>query len=236
MKVHILVNHFNGESEEVATLVLKTIRVGFPTFEIVVWNNSSLTLHNQECRHSQFQTHYDWINMLLKTSQSPFVICDTDVIFYESMELDFMENANETMFGRLIPTFIDHISQAVSLSRLHPSLLLLNPVAIEKLVAIEREKSWSSSISLLLTEAFYFNSGEHRVFSDCMASLSSLCKYKKPFTYHQLNKYFHLFCGTYAVKHSDKLNIGLKDVHLAVCNNPELGRGAWREQEIYFNL
>jgi uncharacterized protein (DUF736 family) len=233
MNVHILVNHF--AEEEFSGMVFKTLRVGFPTLRIVVWNQTDKTIEGDfRVKTSSFKTHSDWIKYLIETENESFILCDTDIVFYASMEDDFLKVKNVALYGRLLPKFYDVISQAISLPRFHPSLLLINPIVTRYKIAQEKALSYSHDVDTYFVESFYFYANNQRYFSDTMASLTGLLMFCKPFSEVELNKYCHLFCGTFLNKASKVLGLEFKNVHKEVSSNPNAGKGLWKQQEAYF--
>lgn len=220
MKVYILDKLESGEAY--CDLVFETIMIGFPTFKVI--RDMGLG----------FKTHADWIKYLIQTNDEPFIICDKDIVFYENMEEDFIRNQNKALYGRLLPQFYDIVSKATSLKRFHPSLLLLNPKYIKERIKNAEALSYSTDVKTLLIDSFYFYCGNMRFFSDTMASLTGLLVFCQSFTEKELDKYCHLFCGTFLNKATKFLGPEFERMHKQVTQDSNLGKGLWRQQEKYF--
>lgn len=118
-------------------LVFDSLRTGFPTSLVEVWDNSNDELVRTQleelCRKDplhqmtyspSFQKwhHADWIEMVVGTHDGPVVILDSDVILYESCEdMDFPT----LIAGRFVPVIWNEFAGAISYERLHTSFLVI---------------------------------------------------------------------------------------------------------------
>lgn len=106
MKVFLLLPTSVPEGlEKSTTLVLDTIRVGFPTAEIV---------------QGKGPTHFDWIRENIRTGEGKMVFIDGDMIFWENVE-DW--EFPTTLAGLHVPMMWNDFAKCISMPRLHTSFL-----------------------------------------------------------------------------------------------------------------
>jgi len=137
--VHILVTCRNPELKAMSLLVFDTIRIGFPTADIHVYLNDITDPEIIE-RCKVFaesvvdvsMIHHRWIQVLLSSETNPFVICDTDMIFYSKVEDWKFDTA---LAGYRMPEFNDEFTGAITRSRLHTSLMFIDPVKFQQAAA-----------------------------------------------------------------------------------------------------
>ena len=244
MNVHILATCRKSELLPYTTLVFETLRVGFPTAKIQVTINNI----SPECGHQAVveccnkvdakidaanTIHHEFIDKLIQTEQEPFWIVDGDVIFYGSFE-DFQTDA--PLAGWRIPEWQDEFSGAITRSRLHPSLMRIDPKQVrEKWAAFEAGTPKTPftpvhnpayPICLPLYGRMYFH--------DTMSLLYHAIG-GQSFTDEQKDKYFHFHFGSISdivlprISGHEKMAKAREEV----MKNHELGRGAWRFQEDY---
>lgn len=212
-----------------ALMVFETLRVGYPTFDVVVIDNGShpdvvpliakaaskvnATFTATE-RHN-FIDHYRWM-ICDQTQLDSFILLDPDVVFWKNVE-DW--SFNGIMAGRLIPDITT--GGVTSVSRLHPSHIWVpSAKRLRDLgVSVELRKEGSKFWDTLAT--IYQEHGDK-----CQS-----------FTEDQLDCYDHLFYGS----HFPAIEPRLKDDDLtynshrqAASGNIESLRGIWRDQERYF--
>jgi len=212
-----------------ALMVFDTLRVGFPTFDVVVLDNGSHpdvvprikaaaegagAFFTPTERHD-FIEHYRW--MLCEQEQiDSFVLVDPDVVFWKNVEDWQFEGV---IAGRLIPDLTT--GGVTSKARLHPSHVWVPSVKrLRELgIAVELRKEGDQFWDTLAT-----------IYQDH----PDQCQ---PFTADQLDCYDHLFYGS----HFPAIEPRLKDDDLtydlhrkAAAGEIESLRGIWRDQERYF--
>jgi hypothetical protein len=212
-----------------ALLVFDTLRVGFPTFDIVVVDNGSHpdvvpqieaaaekagALFTPAARHN-FMDHYKWWLCEQELSNA-IILLDPDVVFWQSVEDWKFDGA---IAGRLIPDL--KMGDITSLSRLHPSHAWIPDV--------KRLRDLGISVELR---------HEGNQFWDTLATIcqdhSSKCQ---SFTEQQLDCYDHLFYGSHLPVIEPRLNDNdlTLDAHRhAAAGNIQSLKGIWREQDKYF--
>lgn len=210
-------------------LVFDTLRVGFPTADILVIDNGSHpdvvprikaaaegagAIFTPTERHD-FIEHYRWM-LCQQTKIESLVLLDPDIVFWKNVEDWTFEGV---MAGRLIPDLTT--GGVTSKSRLHPSHIWVP--------SVKRLRELGISVEL-------HKKGDQ--FWDTLATIyqdhPNQCQ---PFTEKQLDCYDHLFYGS----HFPAIEPRLKDDDLtynshrkAAAGETESLRGIWRDQERYF--
>ena len=212
-----------------ALLVFDTLRVGFPTFDIVVVDNGSHpdvvpqieaaaakvnALFKPMARHN-FVDHYNWWLCEQQLSNA-IILLDPDVMFWGNVEDWTFDGA---IAGRLIPDL--KMGDVTSLARLHPSFTWVPDVA--------RLRALGVSVALRHKD---------NKFWDTLASIYqdhlSECQ---PFTEQQLDCYDHLFYGSHFPAIEPRLNdnnLTYNSHRRAAAGETESLKGIWRDQERYF--
>jgi hypothetical protein len=242
MNVHILVTYREG-NEQFAELVFKTIRVGFPTANILVhvngdkpFNVPSPGMPWQVHRVPDGTIHHEWIERLIREEQEPFWICDTDVVFYGPVEQWEFHTA---LAGYLVPEFADEFTKAVTRSRLHTSLMRIDPVLFK-----DAKTSWRTQHPVTefnppinLVHPVMVPQDCRTYFYDTMA-LAYHAMHGTAFTPQQKDTYFHFHFGTLGDVVLPHLANGevMKKMRATILANPDLGRGEWRTQDHYFEF
>lgn len=236
MNLKMLATFSNPELVETASLTFKTVRTGFPTADIQVdiQNLSGVDiggfLKNAESVGAKINildkevVHGAWIKNKVESDKNPFWICDTDVVFYGSMEKLKLEGYS--MAGEYVPRFDCPISKCVTQARLHTSLMYLDPVCIaEDLLEFKKKYCnlkftpcadlFSASVEPLRREGFFY---------DTCAKLYHSIYGSYEFKKADLKRFVHLQCGTWLDQVSCVFP-GMKDVHRLALTNPDMVRG-----------
>lgn len=241
MKIFIPVMCRNEEHLESSLLIFKTLRIGFPSFDVEVHIDYDSICKSQiidelgknNLRYIITPEHfstYKWTEELIREEQDPFIILDTDVIFYENCEgIGFYS----TLMGCLIPEFFDPYTEAWTQPRLHNSFLYINPAKFcayaNRIVELEYVPVASLIKPLLIPSKL------KSIFYDTLAIAYNIM-YCQVFPETVLDKYCHLHCGSLlnTVGESFLPEVNLKEVHKQVCANPALGKGMWRQQKEWY--
>ena len=210
-------------------MVFDTLRVGFPTFNIVVIDNGSHpdvvpqikaaaeragASFTPTERHD-FIEHYRW--MLCEQDQlESFVLLDPDVVFWNNVEDWTFDGA---VAGRLIPDLTT--GGVTSMARLHPSHVWV-PSA-------KRLRALGVSVELRKDDGKFWDTLA-TIYQDHPAEC-------QPFSESQLDCYDHLFYGS----HFPAIEPRLQDDDLTYSSHRKAAagdiqslRGIWRDQERYF--
>lgn len=244
-KVFILATARKPELLPYATLVFNTIRVGFPSAHVVVRLNHPAPAEEKSLVSAADQTgcdvelfpyqhHHEWIENLVRKTDEPFWICDTDVIFYDEVE---SFNAFLPLAGYFMPEFADEFHRCTTRSRLHTSLMHINPQAVRARLAqwkeahsrATRHNGWPN----LFAPQFIPQDGK-AVFYDTMGLLYHAIG-GQVFGHEMKDKYFHFHFGTFSDEVLPFLADGaeMAEARAQILANPALGEGAWRRQERY---
>ena len=212
-----------------ALMVFDTLRVGFPTFDVVVVDNGSHpdvvpqiqaaaersgALFTPMTRHD-FMDHYKWWVCEQELSNS-IILLDPDVVFWQNVEDWEFDGA---IAGRLIPDL--KMGAITSLSRLHPSHAWIPDV--------KRLRALGVSVELRQEGGKFFD------------TLASICQEHpnecQTFTEQQLDCYDHLFYGSHLPAIEPRLNDNdlTFDAHrCAASGDLQSLKGIWRKQDKYF--
>ncbi len=228
-----------------STLVFRTLRVGFPTAQVVVIDNASIAdarpviakaAHDVGAifiQHEVRELHAAIINQALWNSVSPVVFVDTDVIFWKPCE-DW--KVDGLLAGRWIPEFYLHFMRAMTPPRIHPSFAWLpDPAALRQ----EIQKISDCNLGFAPFAQVSLRTGEGWRFWDTMAGISTAISEIQRFSEPQLDCYDHLFCGTIVdlvlPPMPDPWRAKWAEIHWAAANGDiDSVRGCWKMQEEFF--
>lgn len=250
-RAFILATCRNPDLFGATTLVFKSLRVGFPTARITVFDNANSELHRSElrelCRKNKTEfvhlpnrtIHHEWIEQLVTAAMAdpdsePFWLCDTDIMFWDSVE-EFKFTA--PLAGRLIPKFNCDFTQCETAARIHPSLLYIHPAKIGSAIdgwAFRHDSCDTDPLFAPKINLFHPVMLPHGTFFDTCALLYQLTG---GFAFDKLilDRYDHLFCGTISDLVGPCLNDGkMQDRHADLIANPEKMRGIWMAQDEYY--
>lgn len=214
-----------------ALLVFKTIRVGFPTFPIFVhWHGLLFEVYQEVREYCEklnitivtdntfmCDTNDVLLRKLVSHETDGFVICDSDVVFFESVE-GFIPNQH--MAGEYIEKFLCPIANAVTFPRLHTALMFIRD-ASELRYLIENKYTPVLKRFCPLNPfrpVVTFINGQ-AAFHDSASILFNMLS-GESFDKDMLNKYEHIYSGSYA-SHIPNL----VDFHKKVYTNPSLAKG-----------
>jgi hypothetical protein len=224
-------------------LVFDTLRIGFPNARVEVYDNGSCAVVKPKIRAAAnrvgasfhelspkgYVDHYRWL-LTEQTEFESLVICDPDVVFWNSVEHWRFDPA--LLAGRLIPDRSTDLF--LCLARLHPSLLWIP--------SVQRLREQLLSLQLIGYNGFAQRTcyiGGRAVFWDTLAGLyqafPSQCR---AFCDFELDSYDHLFYGSHLPLASTICGSGfdaILDGHRAAAQGrTEALRGIWRKQQVYF--
>jgi len=246
--VHILTYCAHPTSAYGSLMVFDTIRKGFPSAQIEVYDNGSCAevlpaieaaakrvgakFHAQANRH--YSDHLRWVLLERDHPEGlPLVLSDPDIVFWEQVEhWDF---APALLAGRLIPP-ICRVG-LVALPRLHPSLLFVPDVGALR-QAVKSAESHSFAWNCIGPRTSWIDGRPYfwDTLADMFNALGDRCI---TFGEAELNSYDHLFCGTHlgliGASQDDALRNLYIEVHrYAATGNFEALRGVWRKQQAIF--
>ena len=250
--VHILATVRKPELLPAALFVFPTLRVGFPTAQIIVWGNAlagealaavRAAVGRAGCAFQNLPAtvHDAWIENLILRSFEPFWICDTDVVFWEKVEHWFGAqpstlNPQPLYAGRHEPEFHEPYTDTVHVERLHTCLMYLDPARIRAAMHAWMRRipePWCHTAQFPLLRMHFIPRTQRLVL--CYDTLAGLYQAApgQSFTEEQNLCFDHLAAATYA----DKVQlpgVDLPAVHREIYARPELARGLQRGQENYY--
>lgn len=231
-------------------LVFKTLRTGFPSAKIEVWDNCSIEPFRTEIAHEtlklggQFHPldqrilYHDFIRARLSANEpGSLALVDTDIIFYDDVQSWGMHQ-HELLMGRLIPLHRNEVYGCTENSRLHSSLLFIRDVQeLNKTIAKEFSGPCAASgYQNPWAPTLWFNGG-FKYFHDVGCNIyQAFPSTMRAFTETQLDSYTHLHCGTWLdqvlphIKKADQF----KKVHELATTDRMALHGLWRQQDEYY--
>jgi hypothetical protein len=227
-------------------LVFKTLRTGFPTATVEVFDNSSHPEVREQIRQAcaevgaeftamtprHYADHLEWLLLERDHGAEPLVLVDPDVIFWESVE--GWKFGDAIAAGRLIPDQIEgHIT---SLARLHPSMFWVPDVhRLRQRVAAHAPGFPSGAVG----PSSFIPKGGRSMLYDTLAPLYEAFRAEcLAFGPEHLDCYDHIFHGSHL-----PINAGcgydgfdaITEPHTAAASGDlQALRGIWRAQERYF--
>jgi len=237
IRVHILATCLVPARIYSLLLVFKTLRVGFPTDQILIYGNNldeRIIPHLKKVMDDGMDfinippiAHGEWIEKLMVSEPGPFWICDTDIVFFDQVQ-DWKWDG--LFAGRYEPGFFEPWTKTFHMSRLHPSLMWLNPVPLRTAI-----RSWPGKNAFFDTvESGLFRwhwvpeFGQPLKFYDTCAGLHHAFK-GVAFTDEQDQSFAHLMCGSYGHLIKSHKNITMECYH-----NQELARPLLSHQKSWY--
>ena len=252
VQVHILATCRSADLIDATTFVFRSIRTGFPTAKIVVWDNANSTFHLSEVRETVKRmpgggdrtlvplptrlNHWEWIKGLVMNPANvePIWLCDTDMAFWAPVEE--WEWYDCAIAGRRMPKFYDAYSKCLTLPRLHTCLMWIDPAQV-RMELEEQAKSFDlpvfgNEMADPFKSFFCFDPDGRRLFFDTCSILAYAVR-RHEFTAEENACFDHLHCGTY-VDVMETAYPGIGKGHRTFLEHPSLLRGKWPEQESFF--
>jgi hypothetical protein len=261
IRVYILATIRNRETFPYTKLIFDSLRVGFPTADVHITindcgcnmqkeideiNNLSVATNCLSLSFYYDEQHHLWIERLIQTNDKPFIICDTDVVFWENMESMFSSIPPDTIIaGRYIPEFMDkEFSGCMTQSRIHTSLMYINPTLLKEKINLYDNQIFESIFTpqANLYYPLVLPSSQTRgepIFYDTMALAYSILESEDVYMFgsKELNCYDHFNFGTISDivlarmgKQGEEWKVNrektLKDILLL--------KGAWKTQSKYY--
>lgn len=245
MQGYILTYCQNEEALYGNLLTARTLRVGFPSTPIVVFDNHSRDEFRPLLReayeaagcgyrdiHYEIKHHSFIQDMLGNQQYGSAVFIDPDICFWGNMEGVAFDGL---MKGWRIPSFYDPYTQCNTVTRLHTSLLYF-PDVQRLLERLEEERK-------VRFEAHDFSPTMLKVsdtwirWDTCAAVCAMLGADAVEFTDAERSLYDHLFCGThFGLVKSSFEDTGFEDLHERVAaGDLNAMRNIRAVQEAYFN-
>ena len=224
-------------------LVFKTLRTGFPTARVVVYDNGSHPEVKKQIEQAaadvgaefhavqkHYANHYEWLLLHREIDSKQLVILDPDVIFWENVE--GWQFGDALIAGRLIPGIGESVVQV--LPRLHPSLFWVPDWAALRQKILERSPTWE----FVGPDAENVKGGRHLIMDTLAPLYREFTAQSFAFGEAQLDCYDHLFNGSHLPVLDMNQTSGFEAIRAghewaAVGDFASL-RGIWRQQEAYF--
>jgi len=246
------------------TLTLKSIRTGFPTADVEVWDNASdfgvdeieaaaVAAGARFVPMDKRIEHWQWLDQMVRSTRGELVIVDPDVVFWkefpggggqdarESDHFDklFKSKRSGLMFGRYIAENGGYLAKTPP--RLHTSLLFI-PDAQALCIAIDEVAR--QTYDFRGWQPCSWREGGRMVHIDTGAAIyASLQPHCRGFDEDVLDTYDHMVSGTALDwwEKAEKAGHVRRDVLAAMRSAHQRARaditsvkGLWREQEWWF--
>lgn len=257
MNVHVLATCLDKSRLDLAMLVFKTLRVGFPTADLFVDLNGTMpfgcgldimdaanAIGAKRVNVIHARSHGEWIEGLIATHHEPFWICDCDVVFFDKVE-DWQIDDEAMFAGRYEPEYWEPWTKTLHVARLHPSLMWFNPAPLRAAIrgwpgkheffdSVKKQLiQWSWVPEVWTPSALGPEWQERRVkFFDTCAGLWHAELGGTPFSNGQNAAFEHLFCGSYG--HLMPGMPGLEATHMEIVADPPKARGLWAKQQEWY--
>ncbi|MEE9238244.1 MAG: hypothetical protein V3U58_01645 [Thermodesulfobacteriota bacterium] len=248
MKVYITTCCQKSEQKYGSTLIFKTIRVGFPTADITVYDTSTVQearleiarlAEKQDCKYVGlgFRTPLDaFIKAFVRGEYGTTILLDSDLCFWQSVE--GWGFGDYLLAGRFIPEYQDEFTGCLILARLHTSFIWIHDVKLLR-NKIEENSRKFLGFDPYINFTYKDANSDNWVFLDCGASLFSAFESEVfSFGEKELNSYDHLFCGSYADEVFPRLSVNARKIfqrhHRWAKNDYTKLKGIWKEQDKYF--
>lgn len=242
-RVHILASCPTPDALPYTLLVFDTLRVGFPTADIMVNVNGksgeqevaeACRKAGVECAPCGNTIHHEWIDDLFDYKTEPFWLCDTDMVFYAPVE---GWTFDAPMAGWRIPEWRDDFSRCITRPRLHTSLMWIDPMRVHtdlaKFNAELPQGPFTPFVNPVYPLVIPFK-GQRYFYDTCSMLYHAIGG--QAFMDAQKEAYFHANFGTIESLVLPRLPDAarMKAARDAVLKDHSLGRGMWREQEAYY--
>lgn len=248
MKINILVTINGADGLDAATLVFKTLRVGFPNNPVTVYLNGvadwpvehikvvcSAAYSVGACVNPTLKTiHHRWIESLIDIADEPFYILDTDVVFWK--EFPKGPPRDTAIWGEYVPRFHDPVSGAFTVDRLHTALMYIDSERFKHVVKlrardIKFNETFTPLVNFIYPALIPFN--VDYVFYDTMAAAYQAGLGAR-FTERETECFTHLHCATWVDQIGDRIK-GLKDLHKAVYTDINAAKQLRELQQKFYN-
>jgi hypothetical protein len=231
---------------ETSLLTLKSIRVGFPNWEIEVVDNASIEPAIPEIikrtkavgaklkRIRSRVEHSEVFETELTRSRGQIVFLDSDLIFYDNCENWRFDMG---LAGRVIAERWGYYTKCVSVERIHTSFLWINTEVLRDQMSKLPQNLEYAPNYFWKPQLVYF-AGKRR-FYDTGAMLYQAVG-GVSFSEKQLDAFTHIYHGSFMPTTAlpllsdfpeDKIN-KITMVHKLAITNPEQLKGLWRRQDL----
>lgn len=242
--VFIITRCFDLACKESALLVFNTIRVGFPNWPITCIYLGDFDEIKSEIEDKckidnitfrdlslSFQTNDEVIEWLVKNEQQDFLVCDSDMIFWKSLE--FYQPINN-LAGRHIPRYSCEFTNTLTEERLHTSLLYFSNLPQLRL---DIENSFKQLFDGRFTPYNPYKpvitkfKGQSLFYDSCCILYHAIGG--EAFGKDILDCYDHLHAGSFYKEIVNELKIPDKQ-WTGAFSHPESVKGSYRKQRVHW--
>jgi hypothetical protein len=246
MKVCTLITIPSPEAFNNCTLILKSLKIGFPNAKLHVYLNK---INQQECQGNvihmlqegmvfhllQFPIHHaDWIQSMIDETDGELIIVDPDVTFWK----EFKMPTYDMLAGHFVPIMWNEWAQCISQPRLHTELLCIKDCQVLLGAIVEKYPMAVKSPQYAPLNPFLpsvkFSMGRPIFYDTCSVLYNMLGGTN--FTEEQFECYDHVNSSSFVKLMSENMEHGeeFKQHHERISRMPELLKGFWRQVEQYY--
>ena len=246
MKVVSLITIPNEEAYKTCTLVLESIRIGFPNAYIEIWINGGSERYLKQIEDrigvgglvllcAKKYHHAEWIKHVISDTEGELIIIDSDMIFWKEWKFTFPT----LLAGYFVPLMWNDFAQCISYPRLHTSFLQISNCK-ELLKRIEefypmgiKEPEYAPLDMFMPSVKVAMNK---LVFWDTCAVLYNAIG-GTSFTVEHMDYYDHLNSAAFLNIMSNNMQNGseFKNLHDTISRMPEMLKNRWIETTEYYD-
>ncbi len=235
----------NESKFDVSTLVLDTIRIGFPNSRVHIYMTGRNSIINERiiekasildncwlCHNKTITTNSQLIATIIdRNFFNSFIVLDQDVIFWENCEdIEY----DGLLTGRFIPKYACPYTHTITMPRLHPSFLVFNNVEEIKNRLKEFTKDPLVPFDAISPTTVFIE--KTQLFFDVCSNLYQ-CIGGNAFQEDILKRYDHLGCSTFIEKVEDKCPRyfkGSTEFQRDIKNRMLEAKGLWKKQDMFY--
>lgn len=234
-------------------LTFKTLRIGFPTYDVIVLDNGSIPEALTQISAAANSVGADCViispevshaslieRAIMNATIDKIVFVDPDVVFWKNMEnIEYTDR--QLLAGRYIPQFMCPFSKALTRGRIHTSMMVFPHVlALQNML-----KQFRQNLPGIEFEPFsprtWFEYGQwhrHDTTSALFHFLENIDSVHR-FDDIENNKFDHIFCGSHMKYVASTMPENVQKIitlahDAARSGELETIKGIWRNQEKMF--
>jgi hypothetical protein len=247
--IHILVFCPKPKGLPAATLVFRTLRIGFPRGLVHLHMRSDISCRQEildaaapagvgkvHLIPDERVRHDEWLEKLIHRETEPFWICDTDVVFWNRFR---HQPDGSALAGVRVPSFCEPWTGTRYRERLHPCLMRIDPhafrVAHKRFLDRFPPEPFQPYMEPICQQwqPERVNGRVIHHFYDTLA-MAWHAFGGQEFTQEQIESFDHLNCATYADLIAPSLDFDILGAHKAIYQDHHLARGSWARQFAWF--
>ena len=244
MKVVTLISVPNDVAFNNCTLVLSSLRTGFPTADVEVYINSpdyyaaireKITDDSIEVTAlAEPMHHAKWIERMINENNGELIILDGDVILWKEWTYKF----DTLLAGMFVPFMYNEFAQCISYPRLHTSFLCIKNCKELRATVAKCYKMATVSPEYAPLNPYMpdvkFVSGAPSFWDSCSVLYNIVGG--TPFVEEHLECYDHLNSASFLdiMANNMEKGFGFRQAHETISKYPQMLKGTWRHIINYY--